>query len=62
MAKYASRIPNGGPEDRVDAADLPLHGNSVHYCTTPGCRARMYVRSPQKPSACFVSFDITEHT
>lgn len=62
MAKYAYRIPNGNPNSKVDAADLPLHGNGVFYCTTPGCRARMHIRSPQKPSACFVSYDIAEHT
>ena len=62
MAKYAYRVPNGTENDRVDASDLPLHGNGTFYCTTPDCRARMYVRSPQKPSACFVSYNISEHT
>ena len=55
MAKYAYRVPNGTENDRVDASDLPLHGNGTFYCTTPDCRARMYVRSPQKPSACFLT-------
>ncbi len=62
MAKYAYCIPNGSEKDKVDAEKLPLHGNGVFYCTTPNCRARMYVRSPQKKSACFVSFNVEEHT
>ena len=62
MAKYAYRVPNGTENDRVDASDLPLHGNGTFYCTTPDCRARMYVRSPQKQRACFVSYNISEHT
>ncbi len=45
MAKYAYRVPNGTENDRVDASDLPLHGNGTFYCTTPDCRARMYVLS-----------------
>ncbi len=40
MAKYAYRVPNGTENDRVDASDLPLHGNGTFYCTTPDCRAR----------------------
>lgn len=35
MAKYAYRVPNGTENDRVDASDLPLHGNGTFYCTTP---------------------------
>lgn len=62
MAKYAYRIPNGTKKDRVDAAKLSLHDEGVFYCTTPGCQARMYLRSPQKASACFVSYSVAEHT
>ena len=62
MARFANRFPNGNSETQVDACSLPLHGNPVFYCTTPGCRARMFVRNPQKPSACFVSYDIHEHS
>ncbi len=62
MAKYAYRVSNGTENDKIDAAMLPLHGNGIFYCTTPGCKARMHVRSPQKTSACFVSYDISEHT
>ena len=62
MAKYAYRFPNGTKNDRVDAAELPLHGNGVFYCTTPGCQAKMHVRNPQKNSACFVSYDVGDHT
>lgn len=29
MAKYAYRVPNGTENDRVDASDLPLHGNGT---------------------------------
>lgn len=61
MAKYAYRIPNGTEDDRVDAAELSLHDEGVFYCTTPGCRARMFLRSPQKASACFVSYSVAEH-
>jgi hypothetical protein len=62
MAKYAYRIPNGTENDRVDAAKLSLHDEGVFYCTTPGCQAKMYLRSPQKASACFVSYSVAEHT
>lgn len=32
MAKYAYRVPNGTENDRVDASDLPLHGNRcMHF-------------------------------
>lgn len=61
MAKFAYRVPER-ESTKVDAAQLPLHGNGTFYCTTPGCRAKMHVRSPQKASACFVSYDISEHT
>jgi hypothetical protein len=62
MAKYAYRISNGTKNDRVDAAKLSLHDDGVFCCTTPGCQARMYLRSPQKASACFVSYSVAEHT
>ena len=62
MAKYAYRIPNGTEDDRVDAAKLSLHDEGVFDCTTPGCQARMFLRSPQKASACFVSYSVAEHT
>ncbi len=62
MAKYAYSVLGGTKDDIVDAANLPLHSKGDFYCTTPECSARMYVRSPQKASACFVSYHVSDHT
>lgn len=63
MAKYAYTVPYGSDNKKIDAAKLPLHNNKkIYYCTTPGCCAKMHVRSPQKSSACFVSFHANDHT
>lgn len=61
MAKYALSY-DGSDCEKVDAAKLPLHTDREFFCTTPGCNAKMFLRSPQKASACFVSYSVDDHS
>lgn len=60
MADSAKRGSITGPI--VYAKDLyasDRHG--IYYCTTNGCRARMYAYAPESNRARFNSYDITQH-
>ena len=62
MAKYAYTTPYGINGYLCDAADLQIHDRRNFYCSTPGCTARMFVRSPQRKSATFVTYRHEHHT
>ncbi|CUP70451.1 Uncharacterised protein [Lachnospira pectinoschiza] len=62
MAKFAYIVKNNKKTDLIDAVDVKIHSEDQYCCSTPNCNARMYIRSPQKESACFVSYSISEHT
>lgn len=57
MAKYAYNDKN----ILVDAASLALYTREHFHCSTPGCNAAMFPRNTQKKSACFVSYNSSDH-